>query len=88
MRIRPRPFFLVLLIPVLTACAADPPIAAATAPADAKFEPAPMSFAPYPPRLAVLGSPVPPKMPPGTGAVPISGSSFRGAVVTGFGQSF
>ncbi len=59
--------------------------------ASAAFEPAPMPFVRYGPRgstVSVPGLPVPPKMPPGTGAVPVSSSSFRGAVSTGLRESF
>lgn len=35
-----------------------------------------------------LEVPIPPKMPLGTGAVPVSGNPVRGSVVTGFKTSF
>jgi hypothetical protein len=35
-----------------------------------------------------LELPLPPKMPLGTGAVPVSSSPVRGSVVTGFKESF
>jgi len=85
------------LIPLLAACATVPPAppaasqrGAKTEPA-AKFELAPMPFVHYRPSdstLGVLEIPIPPKMPPGTGAVPVSGSPFRGSIVTGFHEAF
>ncbi len=91
MEIRPRHLYLTVLALVLTACAAAPPVPAAPSQASAAFEPAPMPFVRYGPRgstVSVPGLPVPPKMPPGTGAVPVSSSSFRGAVSTGLRESF
>jgi len=32
--------------------------------------------------------PIPPKMPLGTGVVPVSSSAFRGSIVSGVRQSF
>lgn len=80
---------LAALLALLAACAPTPPPAPVQA--GAKFEPAPMPFVTY--RRAgsttgVLELPIPPKMPPGTGAVPVSSSSFRGAIVSGFKESF
>ena len=74
----------------LTACAAEPPLLQ-TGQAAAKFEPAPMPHAPYMRRSGTPGAleiPIPPKMPWGSGAVPVGGSSFRGSIVTGVRQSF
>ncbi len=91
MRTPSRRFYLAVLIPVLTACAADPPISAATSQQNAKFEHAPMPFVHYTPRSSTVGAleiPIPPKMPPGTGAVPVSSSPFRGSIVTGLRESF
>lgn len=84
---------LCLTLPVLalTACGAEPPPPPRTGQAAAKFEPAPMPHAPYVRRSGTLGAfeiPIPPKMPLGTGAVPVSGSSFRGSIVTGVRQAF
>ncbi len=50
-----------------------------------------MPHAPYVRRSSTLGAlemPIPPKMPLGTGAVPVSSSAFRGSIVTGVRQSF
>ncbi len=80
-----------MLTVALTACAAAPPVPAATSRANIKFEPAPMPFVHYAPRggtVGVLEIPIPPKMPPGTGAVPVSNSPFRGSIVTGLRESF
>jgi hypothetical protein len=80
-----------MLIPLLTACAADPPISAASSQSNAKFEPAPMPFVRYGPRggtVGVPGIPIPPRVPPGTGAFPVSGSPFRGSISTDLTQSF
>ena len=84
---------LCLALPVLalTACAAEPPPLPRTGQAAAKFEPAPMPHAPYVRRSGTVGAlemPIPPKMPLGTGAVPVSGSAFRGSIVTGVRSSF
>ena len=35
-----------------------------------------------------LETPIPPKMPLGTGAVPVGGGVARGSVVTGFREAF
>jgi hypothetical protein len=86
-----RRLHLAVLIPLLTACAAKPPTPPATSQANEKFEPAPMPFVHYRSvggNLGALQIPIPPKMPPGTGAVPVSNSPFRGAIVTGFRESF
>lgn len=84
---------LCLALPVLalTACGAELLPTPRTGQADAKFEPAPMPHAPYARRGSTLGAlemPIPPKMPLGTGAVPVSSSVFRGFIVTGVRQSF
>lgn len=84
---------LCLALPVLalTACGTEPPPTPRTGQAASKFEPAPTPHGPYVRRSSTLGAlemPIPPKMPLGTGAVPVSGSSFRGSVVTGVRQSF
>lgn len=84
---------LCLALPVLllAACKGEPPVTARTGPADAKFEPAPMPHAPYVRRGSTAGAleiPLPPKMPLGTGAVPVSGSAVRGSIVTGIRRSF
>jgi hypothetical protein len=91
MRPTHRCFYFAVLIPALTACAADPPPPAATTHATGRFEPAPMPFVHYTPRDGTVGMleiPIPPKMPPGTGAVPVSSSPFRGSIVTGLKESF
>ena len=83
---------LVLPVVALAACGAEPPLPAPrTGRTDAKLEPAPMPHAPYVRRSGPQGAleiPIPPKMPLGTGAVPVSGSAFRGSVVTGVRRSF
>lgn len=84
---------LCLALPVLAlaACGAEQAPPPRTGQAAAKFEPAPMPHAPYVRRSGTLGAleiPIPPKMPLGTGAVPVSSSSFRGSIVTGVRQSF
>ena len=81
----------VLLVLVVAACGAEPPVALRGVPSDAKYEPAPVPHGPYVRRGGTLGAfemPVPPKMPLGTGAVPVSGSPVRGSIVTGLRQSF
>ncbi len=92
MPFRPARLLPVLIAAALTACAAAPQDpAAASAPANAKFEPAPTPSGPYARRGGNIGSlemPIPPKMPPGTGAVPVSNSAARGSIVTGIRQSF
>ena len=45
-------------------------------------------YAPRDPSFGALELPIPPKMPPGTGAVPVSGSPFRGSIVSGFHEAF
>ena len=75
----------------LGACAAPPQAPVASAPAHAVFEPAPTPSGPYPRRGSGIGSlemPIPPKMPLGTGAVPVSNGAARGSIVTGIRQSF
>ena len=83
---------LCLALPVLllAACRAEPPAASRTGQADLKFEPAPMPHVPAVRRGGTLGAldSLPPKMPLGTGALPVSGSAVRGSVVTGVRQSF
>jgi len=68
----------------------DPPPPNPRAPA-ARLEPAPRPFVWAGRRGGTAGSleiPLPPKMPLGTGAVPVSGGAVRGSVVTGFRESF
>ncbi len=84
-------FYIAMLIPLVSACAASPPPMPAPSQPIAKFEPAPMPFVHYRPSngtFGVLEIPIPPKMPPGTGAVPVSNSPFRGSIVTGFHEAF
>lgn len=86
-----RRFCLALPVLALSACGAEQPPPSRTGQAAAKFEPAPMPHAPYVRRSSTLGAleiPIPPKMPLGTGAVPVSGGSFRGSIVTGVRQNF
>lgn len=77
-----------LLCALLGACAAEPPVPAPTP--HARFDPAPMPFvhAGRPGTVGALEMPIPPKMPLGTGAVPVSGGVARGAVVSGFKTNF
>ena len=85
---RTPPRLLALLI--LAACTNPPPAPVAAAPG-AKFEPAPMPFVQYRRQTSPYGAlelPIPPKMPPGTGAVPVSSSPVRGSIVTGFHEAF
>ena len=88
----PNRLWLILPILALTACGRELPAAArATGQTDAKFEPAPMPNSPSVRRGCTLGAlemPIPPKMPLGTGAVPVSGSPVRGSIVTGVRRSF
>jgi hypothetical protein len=92
----PRSLRLAVIVPLLTACAATGPASPASqasvaSPSHEKFEPAPMPFVRYQPPGSTVGAleiPIPPKMPPGTGAVPVSNSPFRGAIVTGIRESF
>lgn len=80
-----------LLLPLLAGCAADPPAAVASGPAHPRFDSAPMPFVRYGRQETTAGSleiPLPPKMPLGTGAVPVSSSPVRGSVVTGLKESF
>jgi hypothetical protein len=91
MPIPSRRLCLVPLLALLSACVADPPAAVGTASAPGRFEPAPMPSVRVVQRggtVGVLQLPIPPKMPPGTGAVPVSNSPVRGSIVTGFKESF
>ncbi len=79
-----------LLLLLLAACAPDPPPPPATGTAET-FEPAPMPFAPYRRAGSPLGSlqiPIPPRMPAGTGAVPVGSGSVRGSIVSGVTEGF
>ncbi len=90
MLVPPRRCGVALLISMLAACTAGPPASIEAAQA-AKFDPAPMPFAHYQRHPSTVGSleiPILPKAPPGTGAVPVSNSPFRGSIVSGFKQSF
>ncbi len=82
--------FLMTLIALLSACAANPPpVASFPPPAAATFDPAPMPFVRYQHQASPsLEYVIPPKMPPGTGAVPVSSSPVRGSIVTGFTEGF
>ena len=79
-----------LLLLRLAACASAPvpapvPVAAET------FEPAPMPFGAYRRAGSPLGSlqiPLPPRMPAGTGAVPVGGGSVHGSIVSGMTEGF
>ena len=77
----PAPWLALLLV---SACATTPP--APTSPLVAeKFDPAPMPFVKYQHQASPsLEYVIPPKMPLGTGAVPVSSSPVRGSIVTGF----
>jgi len=86
-----RPLRLCAALLALAACQAAPPPPAAAGQAAAKFEPAPMPHVPAPRRPGMVGAleiPLPPKMPLGTGAVPVSNGPVRGSVVTGIRSSF
>lgn len=87
---RPPFGFVVGMLLALTACGADPKSSSPVDQADARFEPAPMPRvrAVRPGSRSVLEIPIPPKMPLGSGAVPVSGGPVRGSVVTGLKQSF
>ena len=79
-----------LALLILTGCASPPP---APAPVELgrHFDPAPMPFVPYRRAGSTVGSlelPIPPKMPIGMGAVPVSNSPVRGSIVTGFHEAF
>ena len=78
-----------LALLILTSCASPPPPAAPAL--GAHFDPAPMPFVQYHRQTRGYGAlelPIPPKMPPGTGAVPVSSSPVRGSIVTGFHEAF
>ena len=82
---------LALSVTMLTACAHPTPPPATTAQAPAAFEPAPTPHTRPLPRSSTVGAleiPLPPKMPLGTGAVPVGGGGVRGSVVTGLRESF
>lgn len=74
----------------VTACSADPKTPTPAGQSEARFEPAPTPRvrALRPGSRGALEIPIPPKMPLGSGAVPVSGGPVRGSVVTGFKQSF
>ena len=79
-----------LLLSLLAGYAADPPPAPGPAEATGRFEPAPMPSVQVR-RTSTVGSleiPIGPKQPPGTGAVPVSSSPFRGSLVTGIKEAF
>ena len=78
---------LVLMVSALTACAANAPVSAEGEHAIGRFEPAPMPSV-RPRGTAAPEYPILTKMPPGTGAVPVSGSAVRGSVLTGLKESF
>lgn len=78
-----------LLLPA--ACADARPDPVTPPPLTSKLEPAPLPHGTYVRRGGTVGAlelPIPPKMPLGTGAVPVSGSPARGSVVTGFREAF
>lgn len=84
-------FCLALLILVSIGCRADPPISCGPGQTNARFEPAPMPHVQYRRPGSTVGAfevPIPPKMPLGTGAVPVSGGAVRGSIVTGLKRSF
>ena len=82
----------VLMVAMLAGCASEPPAATQALRASAaRFDPAPMPFVQYQRHDSTVGSleiPILPKAPPGTGAVPVSNSPFRGSIVSGFKESF
>ncbi len=75
---------------LIAGCAALAPTAPEPAAHVGKFEPAPTPRLRYgrPGVVGALEIPLPPKMPLGTGAVPVGNGPFRGSIVTGVRQSF
>ena len=75
---------------LVAGCSATQPVAAVGG-ASGPFEPVPSPYLSRPPAPSTTGSleiPFLPKAPPGTGAVPVSNSLFRGSLVTGLKESF
>ena len=74
---------------LLTACA-PPPAPEPSTQANRHFDAAPMPFVRYGQRgtAGALELPIPPKMPLGTSAVPVSNSPARGSIVTGLREAF
>ena len=82
---------LLLCLPLLAGCAADPPVATEADNGARRFDPAPMPFVSYGRPRGTVGAleiPIPPKVPLGTGAVPVSNSPARGSIVSGVRESF
>ena len=80
----------ILSITVLVACTPSPPVVIGPTTDDAKYESAPTPSSQSGRRSAVRSfeQPIPPKMPLGTGAVPVSSSPVRGSIVTGLKSNF
>lgn len=75
---------------LLAACTPKPPAPDPAPSPTAKLEPAPIPHGGTIRRgpTNVLEMPIPPKMPIGTGAVPVSSSPVRGSVTTGYRGAF
>lgn len=79
-----------LMLSLIAGCATPPPLAApaVTPQQPVRLEPAPRPFVSSGRRAPSGGLELPPKMPLGTGAVPVSGGAARGSIVTGLRESF
>lgn len=76
---------------ILAGCAAPQPAPQASGGPSPHYEPAPIPSVGAPRRPGMVGAlemPLPPKMPLGTGAVPVGGGVARGSIVTGIGARF
>ena len=79
------------LLLLLPSCAPQPPVPPLPSSTEAKLEPAPTPHGGPLRRSGTVGRlevPIPPKMPLGTGAVPVSSGVARGSIVTGFREAF
>jgi len=84
---------LFLLLSLAACSAPQTPIVAESSPSESKparYDPAPTPRV-HPRSGSVAGAlelPIPFKMPPGTGAVPVGAGAVRGSIVSGFRGSF
>ncbi len=80
----------IVMLMLMAGCTPPAPVMEAAS-EPKKFEPAPTPRLRYGRPGVVAGAleiPLPPKMPLGTGAVPVGNGPFRGSIVTGVRQSF
>jgi hypothetical protein len=91
MRIFPIAVAVALSSVLLGGCATTQPVTTDANTPRPHFDPAPMPFVQYSRRGGTTGGlemPIPPKMPLGTGAVPVSSSPVRGSIVSGVREAF